>query len=121
MVFRALQPENLVLRLAALAFGGLQFVLGGGEFPARRLLGSLGGGEFFPQACGLWSLRSSAARLSTPAFREMEPPVMEPPRLMTCPSSVTIRKALRYFRAMAMPQSRSSTITVLPKRFCTIF
>ncbi len=53
MVFRALQPENLVLRLAALAFGGLQFVLGGGEFPARRLLGSLGGGEFFPQACGL--------------------------------------------------------------------
>ena len=64
-----------------------------------------------------WSFSSSAARLRTPAFRPVEPPVMEPPRLMTCPSSVTTRKALWYFRAMAMPQSRSSAMTVLPRRF----
>ena len=51
-----------------------------------------------------------------PADRLVLPPVMEPPRLMTWPSSVTIRKALRYFRAMAMPQSRSSTTTVRPSR-----
>ena len=65
----------------------------------------------------LRSFSSSAARLRTPALRLTEPPVMEPPRLMTWPSSVTMRKALRYFRAMAMPQSRSSAMTVLPRRF----
>ena len=68
-----------------------------------------------------WSFSSSAARLSTPALRLAEPPVMEPPRLMTWPSNVTIRKALRYFRAMAMPQSRSSTMTVRPRRLWKMF
>ena len=64
-----------------------------------------------PAAC----YRANTA-LGKAADRLVLPPVMEPPRLMTWPSSVTIRKALRYFRAMAMPQSRSSTTTVRPSR-----
>ena len=71
-------------------------------------------------AVRLFSRSSSAARLRTPALRLVEPPVMEPPRLITCPSSVTIRNAFRYFRAMAIPQSRSSAITVLPRRLLKI-
>ena len=33
------------------------------------------------------------ARLKTPLPRLTDPPVIDPPRLITCPSSVTIRKA----------------------------
>ena len=51
-----------------------------------------------------------------PAERDTLPPVMEPPRLMTCPSRVTMRKRFWYFLAMAMPQSKSSTTTVRPSR-----
>ena len=40
------------------------------------------------------SVSTSAARLKTPLPRLTEPPVIEPPRLITCPSSVTIRKAI---------------------------
>ena len=60
---------------------------------------------------------SSLARDRMPALRLTLPPVMEPPRLMTWPSRVTMRKRFWYFRAMAMPQSKSSAITVRPRRF----
>ena len=63
---------------------------------------------------------SSLARLKMPALRLTEPPVMLPPRFKTCPSSVTMRKRLLYFLAMAMPQSISSTTTVRPSRLLKI-
>ena len=39
----------------------------------------------------LRSSSSSCLRLNTPTLRAVEPPVKEPPALMTCPSSVTMR------------------------------
>lgn len=63
----------------------------------------------------LLSASSSEARLNTPADRLVEPPVMEPPRLITWPSSVTIRKHC-VTPGHGNAQSRSSTITVLPSK-----
>ena len=37
------------------------------------------------------SSSNSCLRLNTPTLRAVEPPVKEPPALMTCPSSVTMR------------------------------
>ena len=57
---------------------------------------------------------------STPVFFALDPPVMEPPALISCPSSVTILKAYLYCLAIAMASSKSSATTVLPSRLAII-
>ena len=52
VVFGALQPQDLVLSLAALALRGLQLVLGGVQFPVCRLLVLLCGCQLFMHGGG---------------------------------------------------------------------
>ena len=82
MIFIALQFEHGVLRRALLALCDLQLVARFGKL-AFGVLGGLGGKvELFGKTAAP-RRQLAPALLRMPALREIEPPVIEPPRFNT--------------------------------------